>query len=114
MKVARHQNEPGKGSFWRIEPSSEIKVIEQAFNRKSRSSTPNNNLPSTAMLNSSLISSQNSNQYSESNSPNSDNTLSGTSYLNNDLNEETNLGKWKIFLRLLFLLKILFKIGDVN
>ena len=42
VKVARHQNEPGKGSFWRIEPSNEIKVIEQAFNRKSRSSTPNN------------------------------------------------------------------------
>lgn len=39
--MARHQNEPGKGSFWRIEPTNEIKVIEQAFNRKSRSSTPN-------------------------------------------------------------------------
>jgi len=45
VKVARHQNEPGKGSFWRIEPSNEIKVIEQAFNRKSRSSTPNNLFP---------------------------------------------------------------------
>jgi len=41
VKVARNQNEPGKGSFWRIEPTNEIKVIEQAFNRKSRSSTPN-------------------------------------------------------------------------
>ena len=41
VKIARQQNEPGKGSFWRIEPTSEIKVIEQAFSRKSRSSTPN-------------------------------------------------------------------------
>ncbi|RNA37686.1 forkhead box K2-like [Brachionus plicatilis] len=41
VKVARQQNEPGKGSFWRIESSSELKVKEQAFNRKSRSSTPN-------------------------------------------------------------------------
>jgi hypothetical protein len=41
VKIARQTNEPGKGSFWRIEPTSEIKVIEQAFSRKSRSSTPN-------------------------------------------------------------------------
>lgn len=41
VKVARQQNEPGKGSFWRIESSSELKVKEQAFNRKSRSTTPN-------------------------------------------------------------------------
>ena len=86
VKVARHQNEPGKGSFWRIEPSSEMKVIEQAFNRKSRSSTPNNSTPSTHLNTSLVSSSQNSNQYSESNSPNSVNTLisRNTSYLNND------------------------------
>ncbi|CAF0830352.1 unnamed protein product [Brachionus calyciflorus] len=41
VKVARQQNEPGKGSFWRIESSSELKVKEQAYSRKSRSSTPN-------------------------------------------------------------------------
>jgi forkhead box protein K len=52
VKVARQQNEPGKGSFWRIEPSSEIKVIEQAFNRKSRSTTPINNvMPTTGLGN---------------------------------------------------------------
>ena len=74
VKVARHQHEPGKGSFWRIEPSSEIKVIEQAFNKKSRSSTPNSlskQHTNAALLNSSMPSSQNSGQYSQSNSPNS-------------------------------------------
>ncbi len=86
VKVARHQNEPGKGSFWRIESSSEIKVIEQAFSRKSRSSTPSNPI----LLNSSL----NGQQYSQSNSPNSDNTLtsSNVSYYINDFKEETNSG----------------------
>lgn len=95
VKVARHQNEPGKGSFWRIEPSSEIKVIEQAFSRKSRSSTPNNTaaVPGT-LLNTSLISNQNSCQYSESNSPNSENTVaSNASYLNAELNEDASPGK---------------------
>jgi hypothetical protein len=29
MKVARSQEEPGKGSFWRIDPASEIKLVEQ-------------------------------------------------------------------------------------
>ena len=73
VKVARHQYQPGKGSFWRIEPTSEAKVIEQAFSRKSRSSTPNNSgTPVIGVLNTSLVSSGNSNQYSESNSPDSD------------------------------------------
>lgn len=39
VKVARQQNEPGKGSFWRIEPTSELKIVEQAFSRKSRTTT---------------------------------------------------------------------------
>ena len=62
VKVARQQNEPGKGSFWRIEPTSEIKVIEQAFSRKSRSSTPNrvifsgaNNSVNSSLSTSSLL-----------------------------------------------------------
>ena len=29
VKVARSQEEPGKGSFWRIDPASEIKLVEQ-------------------------------------------------------------------------------------
>ncbi|KAJ3601192.1 hypothetical protein NHX12_032165 [Muraenolepis orangiensis] len=34
IKVARSQEEPGKGSFWRIDPSSESKLIEQAFRKR--------------------------------------------------------------------------------
>ncbi|XP_015791807.1 forkhead box protein K2 isoform X1 [Tetranychus urticae] len=34
VKVARSQEEPGKGSFWRIDPSSEPKLVEQAFKRR--------------------------------------------------------------------------------
>lgn len=34
IKVARTQEEPGKGSFWRIDPSSESKLIEQAFRKR--------------------------------------------------------------------------------
>lgn len=39
IKVPRSQEEPGKGSFWRIDPSSEGKLIEQAF-RKRRPRVP--------------------------------------------------------------------------
>ncbi|RVE69975.1 hypothetical protein OJAV_G00083330 [Oryzias javanicus] len=34
IKVARSQEEPGKGSFWRIDPSSEAKLIDQAFRKR--------------------------------------------------------------------------------
>ncbi|KAM6957226.1 forkhead box protein K2 [Aplochiton taeniatus] len=34
IKVARSQEEPGKGSFWRIDPSSEGKLIEQSFRKR--------------------------------------------------------------------------------
>lgn len=34
VKVARTQEEPGKGSFWRIDPASEPKLVEQAFKRR--------------------------------------------------------------------------------
>ncbi|XP_034045934.1 forkhead box protein K2-like [Thalassophryne amazonica] len=34
IKVARSQEEPGKGSFWRIDPSSESRLIEQAFRKR--------------------------------------------------------------------------------
>ncbi|KAM9391832.1 forkhead box protein K2 isoform 2-T2 [Pholidichthys leucotaenia] len=34
IKVARSQEEPGKGSFWRIDPTSEAKLIEQAFRKR--------------------------------------------------------------------------------
>ncbi|XP_053607428.1 forkhead box protein K1 isoform X2 [Plodia interpunctella] len=34
IKVPRSQEEPGKGSFWRIDPQSEGKLIEQAFRQR--------------------------------------------------------------------------------
>ncbi|XP_076007802.1 forkhead box protein K2-like [Genypterus blacodes] len=34
VKVARSQEEPGKGSFWRIDPSSQGKLTEQAFRKR--------------------------------------------------------------------------------
>ncbi|KAL1452562.1 hypothetical protein WDU94_006780 [Cyamophila willieti] len=40
IKVPRSQEEPGKGSFWRIDPSSEHKLIEQAFRRRRQRGVP--------------------------------------------------------------------------
>ena len=31
VKVPRSQEEPGKGSFWRIDPGSEAKLVEQVL-----------------------------------------------------------------------------------
>ncbi|CDQ72041.1 unnamed protein product [Oncorhynchus mykiss] len=40
IKVARSQEEPGKGSFWRIDPSSEGKLCEQAFRKRRARGVP--------------------------------------------------------------------------
>ncbi|XP_007525122.2 forkhead box protein K1 [Erinaceus europaeus] len=34
IKVPRSQEEPGKGSFWRVDPASEAKLVEQAFRKR--------------------------------------------------------------------------------
>ncbi|XP_043945430.1 forkhead box protein K1 isoform X2 [Protopterus annectens] len=34
IKVPRSQEEPGKGSFWRIDSASETKLVEQAFRKR--------------------------------------------------------------------------------
>ncbi|XP_055338010.1 forkhead box protein K2-like [Paramacrobiotus metropolitanus] len=34
LKVPRNHDEPGKGSYWKIEPQSEGKLIEQAFRKR--------------------------------------------------------------------------------
>ncbi|XP_037045585.1 forkhead box protein K1-like [Bradysia coprophila] len=34
VKVPRSQDEPGKGSFWRIDPTSEVKLIEQSYKKR--------------------------------------------------------------------------------
>ncbi len=105
VKIARQQNEPGKGSFWRIEPTSEIKVIEQAFSRKSRSSTPNRiifNGTGNGSVNSSLSASNilcnglNSNNISnssrESQSPSSLDSPTNQKLVNNN-NQVINASK---------------------
>jgi len=40
VKVPRSQEEPGKGSFWRIDPASEAKLTEQAFRRRRQRGVP--------------------------------------------------------------------------
>ena len=39
IKVARSQEESGKGSFWRIDPTSEAMLVEQAFRRRRQRSS---------------------------------------------------------------------------
>jgi Forkhead domain len=34
IKVARGQEESGKGSFWKVDPSSESMLVDQAFRRR--------------------------------------------------------------------------------
>ncbi|KAG4074825.1 hypothetical protein HA402_014379 [Bradysia odoriphaga] len=34
LKVERSQDEPGKGSFWRIDPNSEAKLIDQSYRKR--------------------------------------------------------------------------------
>lgn len=38
--MARSQEEPGKGSFWRIDPASEAKLTAQAFRRRRQRGVP--------------------------------------------------------------------------
>lgn len=40
VKVPRSQEEPGKGSFWRIDPGSEQKLVEQSFRRRRQRGVP--------------------------------------------------------------------------
>lgn len=34
IKVARSQDEPGKGSFWRIDPDSGAKLIDHSYRKR--------------------------------------------------------------------------------
>lgn len=40
VKVPRSQEEPGKGSFWKIDPASEGKLVDQAFKRRRQRGVP--------------------------------------------------------------------------
>lgn len=42
VKVPRNQEEPGKGSFWRIETSNENKLLDQAYRRRRKRENSNN------------------------------------------------------------------------
>ena len=37
IKVPRNQEEPGKGSFWRLDPTSEAKLLQLAYKSKQNS-----------------------------------------------------------------------------
>ncbi|XP_071815252.1 forkhead box protein K2-like [Apostichopus japonicus] len=40
IKVPRSQEEPGKGSFWRLDPASEAKLMDQAYRRRRQRGVP--------------------------------------------------------------------------
>lgn len=40
VKVPRSQEEPGKGSFWKIDPASEPKLVAQAYRRRRQRGVP--------------------------------------------------------------------------
>lgn len=45
VKVPRNQEEPGKGSFWRIETSNETKLLDQAYRRRRKRENSSNSAP---------------------------------------------------------------------
>lgn len=45
IRLARKENESGKGSFWRLDPTCEEKLMDHAFrHRKQRRNSSNNNI----------------------------------------------------------------------
>uniref|UniRef100_A0AAG5DPT3 Fork-head domain-containing protein n=1 Tax=Anopheles atroparvus TaxID=41427 RepID=A0AAG5DPT3_ANOAO len=46
IKVPRSQDEPGKGSFWRIDPSSELKLVDQSYRKRRQRGSQCLRLPS--------------------------------------------------------------------
>ncbi|XP_045116983.1 forkhead box protein K2-like isoform X2 [Portunus trituberculatus] len=51
VKVPRSQEEPGKGSFWKIDPASESKLVDQAFKRRRQRGVPIFKTPFTHLSN---------------------------------------------------------------
>lgn len=45
VKVPRNHEEPGKGSFWRIETMNETKLLDQAYRRRRKRENSNNSTP---------------------------------------------------------------------
>ncbi|KAK3858494.1 hypothetical protein Pcinc_035322 [Petrolisthes cinctipes] len=52
VKVPRSQEEPGKGSFWKIDAASESKLVDQAFKRRRQRGVPIFKTPFTHLSNS--------------------------------------------------------------
>lgn len=48
VKVPRNQEEPGKGSFWRIETTNETKLLDQAYRRRRKRENSNNSVHATS------------------------------------------------------------------
>lgn len=44
VKVPRNHEEPGKGSFWRIETTNETKLLDQAYRRRRKRENSNNSI----------------------------------------------------------------------
>lgn len=51
VKVPRSQEEPGKGSFWKIDAASESKLVDQAFKRRRQRGVPIFKTPFTHLSN---------------------------------------------------------------
>jgi hypothetical protein len=90
VKVARQANEPGKGSFWRIDSNSESKAIHQASNKKAIRGTQSPIATSAANR---LVSSDISPSHSGTNSSsleqnNYANNCSSTSSANSNLSNQ--------------------------
>lgn len=50
VKVPRSQEESGKGSFWRVDPASERKLVEQAWRKRRQRAVPCFGSPLTSSL----------------------------------------------------------------
>lgn len=91
VKVPRNQEEPGKGSFWKIETSNETKLLDQAYRRRrkrenSSNSNSNTNTNTSTTTNTNTKASTNAN----ANSVTSTNANTVTSTSTNSASQETS------------------------
>lgn len=50
VKIPRNHEEPGKGSFWRIETTNETKLLDQAYRRRRKRENSSNSLAASAAV----------------------------------------------------------------
>jgi forkhead box protein K len=71
VKVPRNQEEPGKGSFWRIETSNETKLLDQAYRRRrKRENSGNSNSNTNTNSNTTTTTTTNTNTTTNNNNVN--------------------------------------------